>query len=53
MRRQLKQFAIALCSGSVLLQAPGCVETAAFFTTLFTGLTTGGVFYLIGRIVND
>ena len=48
-----KQLAIALCSGAVLFQAPGCTETAVVMTTLFTGLTTGGVFYLISRIVND
>lgn len=50
---RLKQLAIAVCSGSVLFQAPGCVETATVLTSLFTGLTAGGVFFLINRIVND
>lgn len=50
---RLKQLAIAVCSGSVLFQAPGCAETATVLTSVFTGLTTGGVFFLLSRLLND
>ncbi|MCH8807315.1 MAG: hypothetical protein IH986_14695 [Planctomycetes bacterium] len=50
---RLKQLAIAVCSGSVLFQAPGCAETATILTSIFTGLTTGGVFFLLNQIINN
>jgi hypothetical protein len=48
-----KKFFISIASGATLMQAPGCTETATILTSVFTGVTAGGVLYIINRIVND
>lgn len=50
-RIEWKKWAAAMGSGALLLQTPGCAETAAAWTAIFSGLTTGGVYYLIYRIL--
>ncbi|MBU0639673.1 MAG: hypothetical protein KKB50_12475 [Planctomycetes bacterium] len=46
-----QKWTVLLGSGAFLMQVPGCTETAAVWTAVFSGLTTGGVFYLIRRIL--
>jgi hypothetical protein len=48
-----KKWAVAVASGSMLLQVTGCVETAAVVTSFSSLVTAGGVWYLISRIIND
>jgi len=48
-----KKWAIAVASGSMLLQAPGCVEAAAVVTSFSSLVTAGGVWYLISRVIGD
>ena len=48
-----KKWAIAVMSGSMLFQVPGCVETAALLTSAASMATAGGVWYLVTRIMND
>jgi hypothetical protein len=48
-----KKWAVAVASGSVLLQTPGCAETAAVITSLSSLVTAGGVWYIVGRIIGD
>ncbi len=45
-----KRLALAVLSGSILLQAPGCVEAALGITSVASALTAGGVLYLVGKI---
>jgi hypothetical protein len=52
-RNYWKKWAIAVISGSTLLQIPGCVETAALITSAASLATAGGVWYLVTRIMND
>ncbi len=48
--RRLKRLALAMLSGTILLQAPGCVETALGVTSVASALTAGGVLYLVQKI---
>ncbi len=52
-KHRVKKLAVMLLSGSMLLQVPACAETAVVLTSVFTGLTTTGVFYIVSRIFND
>ncbi len=45
-----RRLALALLSGSILLQAPGCTETALGITSVATSITAGGLLYLIQKI---
>ena len=49
---RIKRFALAVFSGAILLQVPGCAETALGLTTLGTLVTAGGVLYLIRKVVD-
>ncbi len=45
-------IALALLSGTILFQTPGCTETAAVVTALSSALTAGGVLYLVRRVID-
>ena len=49
---RIKRLALAVFSGAILLQAPGCVETAIGLSTLGTLVTAGGVIYLIRKVLD-
>jgi hypothetical protein len=49
---QWKRLALAVLSGAVLFQAPGCVETALGITTLASLATAGGVIYLVVKVLD-
>jgi hypothetical protein len=49
---RIKRLALAMFSGAILFQAPGCVETAVGLTTLGSLVTAGGVIYLIQKILD-
>ena len=49
---RLKRLALAVLSGAVLFQTPGCVETALGLSTLGTLVTAGGVLYLIRKVLD-
>jgi hypothetical protein len=46
-----RKWTLMLASGSMLLQVPGCTETATILTAVFTGLSAGGLFYLIRKVM--
>ena len=48
---RIKRLALAVFSGAILLQAPGCVETAVGLTTVASLVTAGGVIYLIRKVL--
>ncbi len=50
--RNFKRLALAVLSGSVLFQIPGCTETAIGITAAATSVTAGGVIYLIRKIMD-
>lgn len=50
---QWKKLLIAMTSGSFMLQTAGCANAALGATTLFTGITAGGVIYLVFRVLRD
>lgn len=52
-KRQWKTWLVMISSGSLMFQAPGCVESAAVATSFFSALTASSVLYLVSRIVND
>ena len=47
-----KRLALAMLSGAVLLQAPGCAEAAIGLTALSSIVTAGGVIYLVVRVLD-
>ncbi len=47
-----KRVMLAVASGAVLLQAPGCTETALYVSTLASSITAGGVLYLVTRVMD-
>jgi hypothetical protein len=47
-----KKLALALLSGTILFQAPGCVEMATVVTAISSALTAGGVLYLVRRVID-
>jgi|GEM_PF-2229943 len=51
MRKALKRLALFSLSGAILLQSPGCVETALGISTLAQVVTAGGVMYLVARVL--
>ena len=52
MRKRLwGRWATLLAAGAVLLQTPGCVETAAVVTSIAQVITAGGVMYIVGRVL--
>ncbi len=51
MRNSLKRWTLAVLSGSVLMQVPGCTETAIAVTTVASVLTAGGVLFLVRRVI--
>lgn len=48
-----KKWLLSMSSGATLFQTAGCIETSAGLITLFSGLTAGGVLYLVARIIRD
>lgn len=48
-----KKYLLALCSGSMMLQMPGCTEVFSVITGVATSVTAGGVIYLITRVLED
>jgi hypothetical protein len=48
---RLKKLALAVFSGAILFQAPGCVETAVGLSTVASLVTAGGVIYLIRKVL--
>jgi hypothetical protein len=49
---QWKRLALALLSGTILFQTPGCTEAALAITTIATSVTAGGVIYLIVKVLD-
>jgi hypothetical protein len=47
-----KRSALALLSGMVLFQVPGCTEAALGIMTLASVVTAGGVIYLVTRVID-
>jgi len=47
-----KKLALATFGGAMLLQVPGCTETAINVTALMSTITAGGVMYLVGRVLD-
>ncbi len=47
----MKKWAVLLLSGSMLLQTPGCVETAVTATAIFSAVSAGGLLFLIRKIL--
>jgi hypothetical protein len=47
-----KKLALALLSGTILFQTPGCTETAAVVTAVSSALTAGGLLYLVNRVID-
>lgn len=52
-RFRWKSFAALLASGSVLFQAPSCVETAAVVTSAASVASAGGILYLVYQIITQ
>jgi hypothetical protein len=52
MRRTLKKWSILIGAG-IMFQMPGCVEVATVVTSISSVLGTGGILYLVSRIVRD
>ncbi|MCG3127128.1 MAG: hypothetical protein CHACPFDD_01986 [Phycisphaerae bacterium] len=48
-----KKLLLSLGSGSFLFQIAGCTEAAIGATTVFTGITAGGMIFLLNRILRD
>jgi hypothetical protein len=46
-----RKWAVLASSGALLLQVPGCTESAAVLTAIFSGLSTGGLFWLIHKVL--
>jgi hypothetical protein len=46
-----KRLALLLGSG-LLMQTPGCTETAAGITALASAITAGGVIYLVIKVID-
>jgi hypothetical protein len=51
-KHEWKKLALALLSGSILFQTPGCTDTALFITSVASAITAGGVIYLVRRVVS-
>ncbi len=49
--RKYRRLTLAVLSGSVLFQLPGCSETILGVTALASSVTAGGVIYLISKIM--
>jgi len=47
-----KKLALAMLSGSVLLQVPACTDAALAITTLSSMITASGVTYLVWRVID-
>jgi hypothetical protein len=47
-----KRLALAVMSGAVLFQVPGCTETAAVVTGIASSVTAGAVLYLVRRVID-
>lgn len=47
-----KKLALAVCSGTVLFQVPGCTETALYVTTFASAVTAGTVVFLARKIID-
>ncbi len=50
--RNLKRLALAVLSGTILLQAPGCAETAAVITAAASSVSAGGILYLLRKVID-
>jgi hypothetical protein len=46
-----KRTLLLLTSGAMLLQAPGCAETAVVVTSIATTVSAAGVVYIVARIL--
>lgn len=47
-----KQLALAVCSGTILFQVPGCTETALYITSLASAVTAGTVVFLARKVID-
>jgi hypothetical protein len=47
-----KRWMVAMFSGAVLFQAPGCAEAALGLNTLANVVTAGGVIYLVVQVLD-
>lgn len=49
---KFRRLLLALSSGAVFMQVPGCTETAAVVTAVATTVSAGGLLFLINRILD-
>jgi hypothetical protein len=49
---QWKRMALAVLSGTILFQTPGCAEASLGITAIATTVTAGGVIYLIRKVLD-
>ncbi len=47
--RNIRKILLAVLSGALILQTPGCAETVS---AISNALTAGGVLYLVRRVVD-
>lgn len=47
-----KRLTLAIASGSLLFQLPGCTEGAIYVTSLAAVVTAGSVVYLVIRVLD-
>lgn len=46
-----KHLTLAVATGGMLMQAPGCAEAATIVTGFASTVTAGGVLYLVFRVL--
>jgi hypothetical protein len=49
---QWRKVALAMLSGSILFQLPGCTEAAIYIGSVASAITAGGVLYLVRRVID-
>lgn len=51
-KMDLRKLTLAILSGAMLFQVPGCAEAAIYVTSLASVVTAGGVIYLVWRVID-